>query len=75
MTAPAMDMLKIGIVLYRESFLAMMGQLSMLGADQMPTEWRNEGGGWVVRISLRTMTRVVSVIPTFWIWTLVSVDL
>lgn len=37
----------------------------VLGGDQTPTAWRKELDGWVVRISLRTITNVISVIPMF----------
>ena len=37
----------------------------MLGGDQMPSEWRKEGGGWMVRSDLRRMRMVVSVMPMF----------
>ena len=38
---------------------------NVLGGDQTPTAWRKEMGGCVVRISLRTITNVISVIPMF----------
>lgn len=38
---------------------------NVLGGDQIPTAWRKELGGWVARISLRTITNVISVIPMF----------
>lgn len=58
-------MLKIGIVLYKELFLAMTGQLRIVGGDQTPTAWRKGDGGTVSRRSFRTMTSVMSVMPMF----------
>ena len=37
-TRPAIWILKIGRVLYKELFLARVGQCKMLGGDQMPRE-------------------------------------
>ncbi len=65
MTSPAIQILKMGIVLYSELFLATIGQLKIVGGDQTPTECKNEEGGWVESRSLRTMTSVTSVMPIF----------
>ncbi len=64
-TSPAIQIEKIGIVLYNELLLAMVGQLRTTGGDHTPTAWRNEGRGVVVKISFRTITKVTSVIPMF----------
>lgn len=64
-TWPAIQMLKMGIVLYSELFLAMTCHLKIVGGDQMPTAWRNAGEGTVSSMSLRMITRVTSVIPMF----------
>ena len=37
----------------------------MTGGDHMPSAWRKDGGGIVLKTSLRTITIVVSVIPIF----------
>lgn len=58
-------MLKIGIVLYSELFLAMTCHLKTVGGDQMPTAWRKAGEGTVSSKSLRMITRVTSVMPMF----------
>lgn len=42
MTSPAIQILKMGIVLYSELSLATIGQLKIVGGDQTPTECKNE---------------------------------
>ena len=64
-TSPAIQMPKIGIVLYNELFFAITDQLKIMGGDQIPTACRKDGGGMVLKISLRTITRVTSVMPMF----------
>lgn len=66
-------MLKIGIVLNSELFLAMMGQERIVGGDHMPRAWRKVSGGGV-RMSLRTMRIVTSVMPMFFCWREVRVS-
>lgn len=61
------------MVLYNELFFAMIGQFTIVGGDQTPTAWRNETGGTSVRRSLRTMAKVMSVIPRFFL--MVSIHL
>ena len=65
MTSPAIQIENIGIVLYREIFLAITGQLKTTGGDQTPTAWRKEEDGIVVKRSLRTINSVTSVMPMF----------
>lgn len=43
----------------------MTGQFSIVGGDQIPTACRKDEDGTVARTSLRTMTRVTSVMPIF----------
>lgn len=65
MTSPAIQTLKIGSVLYKELFFAMIDQFKTTGGDQTPTAWRNDRDGTVVSKSVLTMTTVRSVIPKF----------
>ena len=65
MTWPAIQMEKMGMVLYSELFLAMTDQFRIAGGDHTPTACRNEGEGTVAKMSLRTITKVTSVIPNY----------